>query len=412
MSDYLENLLARQLERLETVEPRRPSRFEPPAAAVTFPPVVGRPGDAPDEDARETGDAFRTGMTEAFMDTPDAFADSPVETTRTSSPSPTRRAPLAPSRDDAPTQPLRTHEATPHAPKSSAFEPETAETISPSEPLRPQPFGVNDDAADSLSPSPSRASSPPPEAPSEPARRTATDEAPSTGNRPQASLSSEETAAPLPVERVELVERVEIFKPSPPQPSPSGLEAEAKTVGASSGPAAPTRETILVPVLDTRETLGRAAPVREGEARMSHSSEAPPIVPQPSKPPVRVDESVAKREAVEPAPKPAPKPARLERDEGSEYETLKARRERQRQASAALVEPRITRRAEARAAAFRQAEAQSKAEPAPTINVTIGRIEIRATAPASRPAARRETESAAPMSLEDYLRRRGGGGGR
>jgi hypothetical protein len=52
---------------------------------------------------------------------------------------------------------------------------------------------------------------------------------------------------------------------------------------------------------------------------------------------------------------------------------------------------------------------QSEAQVTPTINVTIGRIEVRAT---TQPAApKRKQPSAAPtMSLEEYLRRRNRGG--
>jgi hypothetical protein len=52
--------------------------------------------------------------------------------------------------------------------------------------------------------------------------------------------------------------------------------------------------------------------------------------------------------------------------------------------------------------------ASSRDEPAPTIQVTIGRIEIRATPPSS--AARKNTEKKpSAMSLEEYLNKRNGG---
>lgn len=46
----------------------------------------------------------------------------------------------------------------------------------------------------------------------------------------------------------------------------------------------------------------------------------------------------------------------------------------------------------------------------PTIQVTIGRIEVRAT-PAALPA-RKERSAPQVMSLDDYLRQRSQGGGR
>lgn len=52
-----------------------------------------------------------------------------------------------------------------------------------------------------------------------------------------------------------------------------------------------------------------------------------------------------------------------------------------------------------------------KSASAPTINVTIGRVEIRATSPAPAPL-RAKPKSANVLSLEDYLRQRAKGGGR
>jgi hypothetical protein len=47
---------------------------------------------------------------------------------------------------------------------------------------------------------------------------------------------------------------------------------------------------------------------------------------------------------------------------------------------------------------------------APTINVTIGRIEVRVTA--TQAPAKQQRGGPEVMSLEEYLRRRSGGGGR
>lgn len=47
-------------------------------------------------------------------------------------------------------------------------------------------------------------------------------------------------------------------------------------------------------------------------------------------------------------------------------------------------------------------------QPAPTIQVTIGRIEVRATAPAN-PSSTQTRQQPPVMSLEEYLRQRGGG---
>lgn len=377
MSDYLDNLLARELGRLETVEPRRPSRFEPPAAASTFPSGAGTFGDAP-----EHGDLFRTETTETFADPSDA----PPPISSSSAPRP---APFLPSRDAPLTPPNFTREERRHARPSSTFGPESAEPSSPFELARSQPFGVHDEETDSSSPS----SSPTPtlEPASTPARRTATNETRETERTQQARTAplAEREVAPSQVE--------------PSITSPLRLESdEARTRGAAGRDAATPRETLLIPLLDAREVLNRDARAHEAGERAAHF-EASPVSPA-TKPPARADESSAKHAPVEPAS------ARRERLESSEAEARRERRERQPASPSSLVQPRAARRAEAQQQ--RQADAQTEAEAAPIINVTIGRIEIRATSPAPRRPPRREPAGASPMSLEDYLRRRGGGGGR
>lgn len=54
------------------------------------------------------------------------------------------------------------------------------------------------------------------------------------------------------------------------------------------------------------------------------------------------------------------------------------------------------------------AKTAEKTEPMPTIQVTIGRIEVKATPPPA--PSRKQTSAPAIMSLEDYLRQRAGGG--
>lgn len=93
---------------------------------------------------------------------------------------------------------------------------------------------------------------------------------------------------------------------------------------------------------------------------------------------------------------------RQREDADESHASRQARRGRE---SSNTIEPRPARRRERQAAAR---DAQSvRAEVPPTINVTIGRVEVRATqGPAPAP---RRAETAAPrMSLDDYLRRRNG----
>lgn len=82
--------------------------------------------------------------------------------------------------------------------------------------------------------------------------------------------------------------------------------------------------------------------------------------------------------------------------------SLQVRRARE---SSDAIEPRPARRRERQAAA-RDAQ-RERAEVPPTINVTIGRVEVRATQTPA-PAQRRDETAAPRMSLDDYLRRRNG----
>lgn len=52
------------------------------------------------------------------------------------------------------------------------------------------------------------------------------------------------------------------------------------------------------------------------------------------------------------------------------------------------------------------AEQKQPAQPVPTIQVTIGRVEVRATLPPSVPSTPRQTPAPAVKSLDDYLRQR------
>lgn len=95
-----------------------------------------------------------------------------------------------------------------------------------------------------------------------------------------------------------------------------------------------------------------------------------------------------------------------ERRREDEDESHAARQARRSRESSNAIEPRHVPRRERQAAA-REAQSE-RAQAAPTINVTIGRVEVRATqAPAPAP---RRAETAAPRtSLDDYLRRRRNG---
>jgi hypothetical protein len=138
--------------------------------------------------------------------------------------------------------------------------------------------------------------------------------------------------------------------PSPPPPRPAPVTEDRATLG----PPPRTRRAGTVEPVAPREEPPR-----------------PAVLPRPSPPPAAQ------------APRPAP-PTRV------------------------LVEPRVSVAPPAPppvpSAPIRAAEA-----PEPTIHVTIGRIEVRATPPPAQPSRPRQAASSA-LSLEEYLRRRSKGG--
>jgi hypothetical protein len=140
--------------------------------------------------------------------------------------------------------------------------------------------------------------------------------------------------------------------PAPPAPFPRERRMEAKPPpphDSGSIPAPPAREPEEAP-------LGRTGPLRAERARSSPP--APPVLtPQPS---ARALAMPARPSEIRPRP---------------------SRRER---------------------------AAPGPVPPPPVVNITIGRVDVRAPAPAA-PAARAQPPRTAPQSLADYLKRRGGG---
>ncbi|HEV7892221.1 MAG TPA: hypothetical protein VGP08_16360 [Pyrinomonadaceae bacterium] len=150
---------------------------------------------------------------------------------------------------------------------------------------------------------------------------------------------------------------------------------------------------------------------REPSAREAVEENRQSNAARPARPP-----SHARREA-DAAPRPRDEELSFLRNESARSRERERQREdadesnavrqaRRGRESSGTIEPRHVPRRERQAAA-RDAK-RERAEAAPTINVTIGRVEVRATqAPAPAP---KRTETAAPrMSLDDYLRRRRNG---
>jgi hypothetical protein len=116
------------------------------------------------------------------------------------------------------------------------------------------------------------------------------------------------------------------------------------------------------------------------------------------------------------APTPIRKPLNATQAESEREESNIAYLPVTRQASKINIQPQVAMRVEyqqpydrLRPSIQQATTPQTEAQVTPTINVTIGRIEVRATTQPSAP--KRKQPSAAPtMSLEEYLRRRNRGG--
>jgi hypothetical protein len=151
--------------------------------------------------------------------------------------------------------------------------------------------------------------------------------------------------------------------PSSRQPRPAASYAAA----ASQAPAqAPFEESRLAPM---------DAPVPPAGARESASDDA----------------------RRQPASAPAKEPIAVERRAGGDMPRLTP--------ASLTTPPRLTTATDIRPLP------PGEPAPTPTIQVTIGRIEVRAT-PAAAPPARKERSAPQVMSLDDYLHQRNQGGGR
>jgi hypothetical protein len=192
----------------------------------------------------------------------------------------------------------------------------------------------------------------------------------------------------------------------PPAESSVDEEKPVRPVSSTRGPAdfatrARTRGERRTPSqLELRESSSREV----NEARQPSSDVRPSQTSTPS----RIEARVARHASDESSQFARTEPARSReaaRSRDDEAESNSGRHALRGRQEPAAFEPQPTRRV-ARQTQARDAS-RARTEAAPTINVTIGRVEVRATQ-GPTPAPRR-TEVAAPrMSLDDYLRRRSG----
>lgn len=214
-----------------------------------------------------------------------------------------------------------------------------------------------------------------------------------------------------------------LFSAEQPEATPLTMETEFRPAAPTPHPEPPTQarvvtrgETTLPPPArgrqPEREIIGRGSVIERdvplGEPQPhAHPEPSPmpaarpgtltPVLPQmrlapaqPLAPPAPAVERVAPPEKLQPPAHAHPEPSPMQAA---------------RPGTLTPVLPQI-----------RLAPAQPLAPPAPapglptpTIQVTIGRIEVKATPPA--PPSKKQRPAAPVMSLEEYLRRRAGGGG-
>jgi hypothetical protein len=357
MSDFLKSLVARQLGDAPTVRPRLAGRFEPPPDAV-----------APEAPTRAT--AWSEPDSEAL----ELFLE--VETRH------------APSRDvehthDSP-EATRAHSPRPESSDANervVFIREQREESRPV--LRPERSSPQTSEHTHDAPPPGRESK----------MHDAQDE-PSPTVRPesrtQTSADEEGDASVRP--RSIVPASVQEARPVKPftqthRPAPFNTRARGdRRMPSTLEPREPSRHEV-------------------DDAQRSHAEVRPAPAPPP---PARREADGEQRTSEEKASLTRIEPARAEaraKESVGEAESYAAHQVRRARQEATSTEPQPARR-RARQTATHDGVRKS-ADVAPTINVTIGRVEIRATQ--DRPAAKRRPDDAAPrMSLDDYLRRRNG----
>lgn len=361
MIDYLSNLVARQLGKIETVHPRLASRFEP-QTAVRPPDEQTSLGGAAAPGAARAGDEFgleTLELIEPVLDMPPRPRSSPRRTTMSALTEQDDLPPILPEssrrNQDMPSRANVVIEQTP-AETGTVVAPVNAQTVSlsPAENLS-QPGQIPETARPLSTAQPPLALTPP------------------------ASNSDKVLEAPL----------------HPPSEREGELQDDQhdSLMPIQAAPLIVSAQSALPPPRRSRDG-GRVSPAvepSEGEQSMP-----PPMSPPPAVRAGDADTLLHSSDAttplrVNPVETPTARPARTPEP-----------------AANVMAQPRVTRLTAAKVSA--ETAMSEAVEAAPVINVTIGRVEVRAThAPA---APRQPSGSAPPMSLDDYLRRRAGGGSR
>lgn len=372
MSDYLTSLAARSLGLASVVEPRPAPLFEPPARGTVWPKA---------EPALEVETAYEEKPSnEGDLNRPAA----PWRTSQLVEPKPLAfsqfQAPLSesPSTPDSRAGFLRQRE-------TPAFEPQPSERKAEQPSLQAEPNRARPTASPASSLAPSLPSTLPPLLPT---RAPVQPELNKAKLLPAASDDHAATRSmPNLDEQLRPRSNLPMMQDSMGRPTsllPEPQPLVTPRVAASSLPQQPMLESIKQSIRIEPIVLGaQASPV--------HPHVEP--APLPRQPAV---EPVEKRTVFERiVPLAQPLPVNLRREE------LPAQMVHAPKPATLTIEPRVT--------PAPRVEIITQAEPTPTIQVTIGRIEVRATPPPAKP----DKPSRAPtpaLSLDEYLRQRANGG--
>jgi hypothetical protein len=382
MSDFLKSLVARQLGEAAVVRPRLSGRFEPPPDAFAHEaPRRASEFDEPNADANAFG-LFLEVETHAAP-ARDA-APSPLINRDSRAPAPRRET------DEPPPRVVFVKEPRDESQFTSRPERSPAQT---SERTHDAPLQVRESRRDDAHDAPSTADA------SDSHARTRTREESDAHVRPKSVVPSfKEDAARASDERASAarppaasdVDEEKPVRPVSTARDPDDLSTRARTHGDRRTPSQ----------LEPREPSGREV----NEARHPSSDVRPSQAPAPVRPEARVVHRASDESSMLTRTEPA-RTREAARSRDDEAESNAGRHTRRGGQESAAFEPPPSRRV-ARQAAARDAS-RARAEVAPIINVTIGRVEVRATQ--AQPSAPRRTEAVAPrMSLDDYLRRRSG----
>ncbi len=382
MNDYLGNLVARQLDQAESVQPRLALRFEPPALRL--------PG------AQTSMGGIEWLERDATSNELELESEASVEPTLDGQP-----RPAAPQRSttmlelterDSPTLSSRaTRESAAPLRPTTASEHSSAQVTSSVDSTRAQ--APNQSASEQDSSSSSSSSS------EIHASAKASSVQPST-----APLTSRRSLTEVHVSTNQ--ERGEAEAQQESRLTPT--QAVTRKLVQSGKPEKPDSAQLIQPLHQSARDDDRARGERmtgqQNDMPQSAQNHLVPIIVREIAQPAPSSNNslpVARLRDTDESPRGSRLPAPLEH--ASETPARSSRPQPN-----VLVQPRITPLTESRVLAYDESNSAREAEP--VINVTIGRIEVRAT---HAPAANRRQNASAPlMSLNDYLRQRAGGGGR